>query len=65
MIRLKSKAKRRKSGTRKNYFEDVASFPLELGTGEADLNGNFYVIRASEPPVAFVLSASGEFVGKP
>ena len=28
------------------------------------MNGNFYVIRASEPSVAFVLSGSGECVRK-
>lgn len=53
-----------KPGSHKNYLGDADSFPLQLGTGEADLNGNFYVIRASEPPVAFVLNASGEFVRK-
>src|ERR1019366_680182 len=58
------KAEGPKAGSNKNYLEDKASFPLQLGTAEADLNGNFYVIRASEPPVAFVLNASGEFVRK-
>jgi hypothetical protein len=58
------KAEGPKTGSNKNYFADKASFPLQLGTAEADANGNFYVIRASEPPVAFVLNASGEFVRK-
>lgn len=51
-----------KSAHQENYFEDEASFPLQLGLAETDLNGNFYVIRASEPPVAFVVNASGKFV---
>jgi hypothetical protein len=58
------KPEKQKPGGDKNYYEDKASFPLQLGTAEADLNGNFYLIRASQPPVAFVLNASGDFVRK-
>lgn len=58
------KPESQKPGGDKNYYEDKASFPLQLGTAEADLNGNFYLIRASHPAVAFVLNASGDFVRK-
>jgi hypothetical protein len=58
------KAEKQKAGSSKNYYEDKSSVPLQLGTAEADSNGNFYLIRASEPPVVFVLDPSGKFVRK-
>lgn len=56
--------KERDAGKKKveNYLSDKSILPLILGDVETDRDGNMYVLRASTPPVVFVIDGAGELV---
>jgi hypothetical protein len=45
-----------------NYLADKAILPLATGDTQAGIDGNLYVMRASTPPVVFVMDASGQLI---
>jgi hypothetical protein len=47
-----------------NYLADQVILPLVSGDTQVGVNGDLFVMRASNPPQVFVLNSSGELVRK-
>ena len=45
-----------------NYLADKAMLPLAIGDIQSGIDGNLYIMRASNPPIVLVLDASGQLI---